>query len=194
MPLLVVLSMTLAFDLACSTVASDEDEAGVTTNQSSDDNDADSSSSDDEGSTGSTGATTASTSTDTNEDGPVDDDDVPSDDEGVKLDLPLEPDLPFPTGDCSTAWLSWEQLAAVYPDCMIMPDDGQGCWTEPMIGCAPPGPGGCACPDGNCIENWAECSGDALGWGDAVPLEVCGPYVLDGLCCSIGEFTYGCAE
>jgi hypothetical protein len=181
--------MTPLFGFGCSTVASDDDEAGVTTNHGSD-----------EGSTGdgddSTGTSSGSTSTSTSTDGAPDDDEAETDphDEGPKLDVPLEPDLPMPTGDCSTAWLSWEQIEAVYPDCTIEPDDGQGCWTEPMIGCSPPGPGGCTCPDGNCVEDWSECSGDGLGWGDGVPLEVCGPYVIDGLCCSIGEFTYGCAE
>lgn len=193
---LLVLSTALVFDLACSTVASNDDEAGVTTNQSGDDGDADSSSSDDSDSSGTsattTSASTSAASTSTSEDGPVDED---TDDDTPKLDIPLPGDLPMPTGDCTTAWLSWDQLAAVYPDCTMTEDVGNACWTEPMIGCTPPGPNGCACPEGDCIENWNECTGDSRTfWEDAVPAEVCGPYVLDGLCCSIGEFTYGCAE
>jgi hypothetical protein len=185
MPRLLVLSLALAFDLACSTVASDDDEAGVTTNHSS----SEGSTGDGDGSTG-TGTGTGTSTTD----GASTDDEQDTDpvDEGPKLDIPLQPDLPV--GDCTTAWLSWEQVAAVYPDCAIEPDGGGGCWTEPMIGCSPPGPSGCSCPEGDCVENWSECAGDGHGWVDAVPLEVCGPYVIDGLCCSIGEFTYGCAE
>ena len=37
-------------------------------------------------------------------------------------------------------------------------------------------------------------SGDISGWGESTPGEVCGPFVVDGLCCSIGEFIYACAE
>jgi hypothetical protein len=198
---LLVLSTALVFDLACSTVASNDDEAGVTTNQSSDDSDAGSSSSDDSDSSGtsatSTSTTTAastSASTSASEDGPVDED-TDSNDDTPKHDIPFPGDLPMPSGDCTTAWLSWDQLAAVYPDCTMTEDVGNACWTEPMIGCTPPGPNGCACPEGDCIENWNECTGDSRTfWEDAVPAEVCGPYVLDGLCCSIGEFIYGCGE
>ncbi|MFV8749854.1 hypothetical protein ACNOYE_04835 [Nannocystaceae bacterium ST9] len=180
---------------ACSTIASGDDEAGVTTNQSSgegsssDSDEGESNSSDTHSTAGSSGPSSNSGTDDTGaETDPGDD--------GFKLDIPSSPDLPpLPPEDCTTTWLSWDQVAAVYPDCAIDPDDdGGGCWTEPMIGCTAPGPKGCVCPEGDCLETWANCMGDSQGWSDATPSEVCGPYVIDGLCCSIGEFIYGCAE
>ncbi len=172
--------VALTVVLACSTIASDDDDAGVTTNQSSDEG----------SSSGSSSGTGDSTSTAT--EGPVAETD-PNDD-APKLDIPAAPDLP-PTEECTTTWLSWDQVAAVYPDCAIDPaNDTGGCGSEPMLGCVAPGPDGCTCPDGDCLATWSNCMGDSQGWPDAVPSEVCGPYVLDGLCCSIGEFEIGCAE
>ncbi len=185
-----VVVIVAVLGLACSSTGASEDEAGVTTNASGDQSDEGSSS--DEGSTFGTSTSTdtgADTDTDTSSSSSSEADTDSVEDESSD-DAPQVPDLPLPPQECTTEWIEWADIAE-YPDCGIDPDNGQGCWTEPMLGCAPPGPNGCDCPDGDCIETWESCSGE---WWLEQPYEVCGPYMIDGMCCSIGEFLYGCGE
>jgi hypothetical protein len=102
-----------------------------------------------------------------------------------KLDLPPQPDVP-PLPNCTVTWTDPVVLME-YPDCPIDPFDGF--CESTYLGCVTPAPGQtCAelCPDGDCVDDWTNCTGEASLWYE--PTLICGPYEIDGMCCSIGEY------
>lgn len=158
---------------ACGCSSAADDDASVTTEPSGSGGSVDDvdESLDDGGS--SDDSATISTSEDES-----DGDDIPE----LKFDLPPQPDLP-PVGDC-TVTMADSSILEQHPDCSIERGGVGPCWTEVYLGCVDPEPGQtCAslCPDGNCIADGTYCMGDYL-WA---PRSVCGPYEIDGQCCSI---------
>jgi hypothetical protein len=145
-----------------------------------------------DGSESSSSESSSSESSGTSEDDAADDDDDP-----LKYDVgatKLDSNLP-PPGDC-TVMLSSSMALENHPECPIMPDDDDGsfCGTAIYIGCVEPDPGQtCArlCPEGDCIADWWNCEGDRAP--DA-PDVVCGPYEIDGLCCTIAQIANYCSD
>ncbi|HLT40718.1 MAG TPA: ferritin-like domain-containing protein [Enhygromyxa sp.] len=174
---------------ACSGAPDQQETHGVTTDPSGDgtslDDGADGTSSG--GSSSTTASTTASTSgptTDpgTSSTGPEDDDEGDGDGDEIKLDLPPEPDLPPPT-DCMVTAVPTSTLDE-HPDCPIVPDEF---CSDLFWGCVELGPGQTCqrlCPDGDCVIDWWSCDGDPVF---DVPGNVCGPYEVDGQCCSLAD-------
>jgi hypothetical protein len=174
---------------ACASEPPADDEAGVTTNPSSsattldDDDDADGTS--DGGSAPGNPTTGATTSPDTGDGDTGDGDGDPV----VKLDVAPEPDLP-PLGDCTVMQTEPATLDE-HPECPIVLDDGI-CWSNLYWGCIEPEPGlTCAeaCAGGSCIADWSNCAGDTVY---ELPVEICGPYEIDGMCCSLAEIEEFC--
>lgn len=190
--LLIVLA---SLSIACAARPVD-DEAGTTTMVGGDGSDTASST---EGTSAMTTATTFTTSTDT-ETGDGDGDPGDGDGDGecsepIKLDLAsdTEPSMP---DSCTLATIPWP-APDEYPGCTLCQDRG-GCWHQAYLGCVTPEPGQtCAelCPSGDCLgAYWNSCDGDMIeGWSE-VPDDLCGPYEIDGQCCSVGKFLYVCAE
>jgi hypothetical protein len=107
-------------------------------------------------------------------------------DSSVKLDVLVQGDLP-PQGPC-TVTVTDEAVLEEHPDCELY--NGGGCAWAIFLGCVVPQPGQtCAelCPAGNCVANWENCAGDS-----AEPDTICGPYEIEGQCCSIGQSSSTC--
>jgi hypothetical protein len=173
-----------------------DDEAGVTTDPSDDGG-----SSDDEpagSGTGTSTGTSTSTSTETTDDGDPSTSESGTDegdslDEGMPLDLPppVEPDLP-PLDDC-TVMMSDASVFTDHPDCPALPEEGW-CGVYIYMGCVEPEPGQTCerlCPDGDCVADWSNCQGDPIydEWSS-----ICGPYEIDGKCCSIAQYGGICSD
>jgi hypothetical protein len=177
---------------ACASEQPSDDEAGVTTNPSSsattlDDGNDGEGTSDGGGGSGVPGnpTTGATTSPDSGDGDPGDGDGDPV----VKLDVAPEPDLP-PLGDCTVMQAEPAALDE-HPECPIMLDDGI-CWSSLYWGCIELPPGQTcaeACMGGSCIADWWNCAGDTVY---ELPVEICGPYEVDGMCCSLAEIEEGC--
>jgi hypothetical protein len=179
---------------ACSGESPSDDEAGVTTNQSSsattldDGNDGTSSGGSGVPPNPTTGATT-SPDPDTGDGDPGDGDTGDGDGDGFKLDVAQQPDLP-PLGDCTVTYAEPAALDE-HPECPIVLDDGV-CWSSLYWGCIPLEPGQTcaeACMGGSCVADWMNCAGDTLY---EFPYEFCGPYEIDGMCCTLAEVEEGC--
>lgn len=175
---------------ACSGEPPSNDEGGVTTNPSS------SATTLDEGNDGNDETTSGgsvppnpttgmTTSPDPGDgDGDPDDGDPGDGDDGFKLDVAPQPDA-APLGDC-TVWQADPAVLDEHPECPIVLDDDV-CWSTLYWGCIEPEPGQTcadACLNGECISDWFNCAGDMLY---EFPVETCGPYELDGMCCSLAE-------
>ncbi len=174
---------------ACGSAVPSADEAGVTTDPSSSGSSSDDANDElgDDSSSDDSDPTTTSTSTDDETDSEGEADDLPE----PKLDLPSEPDLP-PLGDCTTT-LSDSSILAQHPDCPIVPDEGN-CWNDIYLGCVDLEEGQTCeslCPEGDCIADWTNCMGDPV-WEP--PANVCGPYEINGQCCSIAEGSLVCGS
>ncbi len=201
--LLASLGVAPALLLACSGEPPSADEGGVTTNPSSSATTIDGGNEGDADGTTTGGmsvppnptTTSASTSASTGDPDPSGDGD-PGDgdgdgDGGVKLDVAPEPDLP-PLGDC-TVMQADPTVLDEYPDCPIMLDDGI-CWSNLYWGCIEPEPDQTcaeACRGGSCVADWSNCAGDMVF---EFPSEVCGPYQVDGMCCSLAEIGEFCGS
>ena len=196
---------------ACSgTPPSSEDEGGVTTNPSSsatidDGNDGEVTSDGGEGEGSGVPGNPTTTGVPTDPDGPSDPDQGdgdpgdgdPSDPDqgdgdgdGGKLDMAV-PDLP-PLDDCTVMQTDPSVLDG-YPDCPIVIDDGL-CWSNLYWGCVELEPGQTcaeACMDGACVVDWMNCMGDTV-W--ELPAETCGPYEVDGMCCTLAEMEEICGS
>jgi hypothetical protein len=181
---------------ACSGEPPSAEEAGVTTNPSSSATTSDDGYEDDAAGTSDGGSgvppdpTTGSTGTPTN---PESDDGDPGDGDGdpVRLDFAREPDLP-PLGDCTLMQTDASALDE-HPECPIVLEDGV-CWSSLYWGCIPLEPGQTcarACVDGNCIAEWTNCAGDTVY---EMPAELCGPYEIDGQCCTLAEMPEFCGS
>jgi hypothetical protein len=192
--LLVSLGVSPALLLAaCSGEPPSAEEAGVTTNPSSsattsDDGNDDATS--DGGSVPPNPTTGTSTSSDSGDGDSGDGDSGDGDgDPAPKLDVAPEPDLP-PLGDCTVTQTDASALDE-HPECPIVLDD-VGCWSSLYWGCIELEPGQTcarACVDGNCIGDWFNCAGDAVY---EFPVDICGPYEIDGMCCSLAEMPEFC--
>jgi hypothetical protein len=173
-----------------------DDEAGVTTDPSGDGNITDDGSG--------TGTSTGTTGPGTTESGTTEDSsssesgtsESSSTDESSTSedadDFPPEPDLP-PLGDC-TVMQADASVLEQHPDCPIMPDDPESCGSSIYLGCIEAEPGQTCerlCPEGDCIGNWANCQGDPFF---DIPHNVCGPYEIDGKCCSIAQYYHICSD
>lgn len=104
------------------------------------------------------------------------------DGDGDKLDLPAQPDLPAPR-DCTVTSVPPSTLDE-HPECEIVIQDG--CW-DLHWGCVDLEPGETCeqlCPGGDCVIDWWSCDGDPLY---DMPNSVCGPYEVDGQCCSLAD-------
>lgn len=111
----------------------------------------------------------------------------------LKLDLP--PDLSGVMPDsCTVDGISWP-TPDQYPGCEMC-EFADWCFNQAFIACVTPEPGQTCddiCPSGNCIgEFWNGCDGEAP-W-EETPMDTCGPYEINGECCTIGSFFAGCAE
>jgi hypothetical protein len=187
---------------ACSGEPPSADEAGVTTNPSSgstiDDGNDDAEGTSDGGSGVPPNPTTSTstgtpTSADSGDGDPDSGDGDPGDGDGDpdKLDVAQEPDLP-PLGDC-TVTLTDASALDEHPECPIVLDDGV-CWSSLYWGCTELEPGQTcarACVDGNCIADWTNCAGDTVY---EIPSEFCGPYEIDGQCCTLAKIYEGCGS
>jgi hypothetical protein len=178
---------------ACGGAVISDGDGGVTTDPSGDGSSLDD---DDDGTTGSSSSTgpTGPGTTTTPEPGTTGPDPDTETDTGdppdlPKFDLPPEPDLP-PLGDCMVTQTDSTALAE-HPECPIVLDDGF-CWSNLYWGCVEPEPGQTCdqiCPEGDCIAEWWNCEGDMVY---EVPLDRCGPYEIDGMCCTLAEIEEGC--
>ncbi|PRQ02655.1 ferritin-like domain-containing protein [Enhygromyxa salina] len=161
-------------------VISDGDDGGVTTDPSGGGSSLDDGTSSDPGmATSSTPGTTGTEGAETDDPDPP-----PPPPPPVKFDLPPEPDLP-PLGACTVTYTETSTLDE-YPECPIELEDGI-CWSGLYWGCVEPQPGqSCAeiCPDGDCIAEWWDCEGDMIY---EAPVDYCGPYEIDGMCCTLAE-------
>jgi hypothetical protein len=187
---------------ACSSDAPSDDEGNVTTNPSSSATTLDEGSDDNDGTTdGGSGVppnpTTGMTTSPDPGDGDGDPDEGdPGDgdgdgDGGEKLDVLAEPDLP-PLGDCTVTQTDPAALDE-HPDCPIVIDDGI-CWSNLYWGCIEPEPGQTcaeACTGGSCVAEWSNCAGDTVY---EIPYELCGPYEIDGMCCTLAEVEEFCGS
>ena len=181
--ILASLGLTLA---ACGVADPVDDEAGVTTDPSG-------SSSSGSSSSGSSSSGSSSSSEGSSSEGSGTEEEpnptAESPDEGFKFDM-LEPDL-APLGDC-TVMVGDGSLLGDHPDCPMTPDEG--CGSGVYLGCVElPPDQTCAelCPRGDCIADWTNCQGDPFY---DTPTEVCGPYLLEGMCCSIVQTTWPCSD
>jgi hypothetical protein len=176
---------------ACASETPGDDEGGVTTNPSS------SATTLDDGNDGNDGTTSGGSGVPPNPTtgmttSPDPDDGDPGDgdgDDGFKLDVAQDPDLP-PLGDC-TVMQTEPAVLAEHPECPIVLDDGI-CWSNLYWGCIEPEPGQTcaeACNGGSCIADWTNCAGDTIY---EIPSELCGPYEIDGLCCTLAEVEEFC--
>jgi hypothetical protein len=109
-----------------------------------------------------------------------------------KFDLPPQPDLP-PLGDCTlTEVPDPNATLGEHPECPIVLDDGI-CWSTLVWGCVDLEPRQTCeqlCPEGDCIAEWWNCAGDTVA--QDVPVDLCGPYEIDGQCCTLAEFEEFC--
>jgi hypothetical protein len=181
---------------ACSTDPPSDEEGGVTTNPSSSATTLDDGNDGNDGTTsGGSGVppnptTTGMTTSPDSGDGDGDPDDGNPDsgdgdgDDGIRLDFLAEPDLP-PLGDCTVMQTDAAALDE-HPECPIVLDDGI-CWSTLYWGCIEPEPGQTcaeACMGGSCVGEWSNCAGDTVY---EIPSELCGPYEIDGMCCTLAE-------
>lgn len=186
--ILVTLGLASPLLLACSPAPGpgDDDEGGVTTDPSGD------GSGSDEGNTSAsttatTVTTTATTAMDT-ADSSMDtadtaDSSMDTADDGVKFDLPPEPDIPGQNTDCTLSNVEMTELEQSYPDCPLDPNTAP-CPAQVVMGCVEPEAGqSCEdiCPEGDCVGDWASCDWGVWDTGGTV----CGPYEIDGACCSL---------
>jgi hypothetical protein len=183
---------------ACSSESPSDDEAGVTTNPSSSATTLDDGNEGNDGTSSggsgvppnpTTGVTTSPGDGDTGDGDTGDGDPGDGDGDGMKWDLAPQPDLP-PLGDCTVMFTEPATLDE-HPECPIVFDQGE-CWSNLYWGCIPLEPGQTcveACPGGNCVVDWTNCAGDTLY---EMPGELCGPYEIDGMCCTLGEVYEGC--
>ncbi|MCA9686564.1 MAG: hypothetical protein KC457_30630, partial [Myxococcales bacterium] len=78
-----------------------------------------------------------------------------------------------------------------------MCDGPLGCAWDIYLVCVPLGPDqSCEalCPSGNCGGfDWGMCTGEGSGWSNE-PLDWCGPYEIDGECCTAGKMAEICGE
>ncbi|MCA9698031.1 MAG: hypothetical protein KC431_10950 [Myxococcales bacterium] len=142
----------------------------------------------------STGSESESTSSDSSSDST----ESSSGDECVpppKFDLPPDPNAPVPES-CTNTKIGWDGLAVDFPDCMMC-DVSFGCHYDVYLACVELGPGQTCeelCPSGNCGGfDWGMCVGEGSGWSNE-PVEWCGPYLVDGQCCTAGQLLEYCAE
>lgn len=183
------LSASSLLSLGCAPATGDEreDEAGLTTDPSGGSVDAEAGTESGDGS-GDGPATSTSTSTTTttttSSTGPDPDSGSTSqpgetDDSGPKFDLEPIPDV----SDCNVSHFP-SPATELDPECPLVPDDGF-CVSQLYLGCVEPEPGqSCerVCPEGDCVDVWWSCNGDPIY--DA-PTGVCGPYEIDGMCCTL---------
>jgi hypothetical protein len=111
-------------------------------------------------------------------------------DGGIRLDF-AQPDLP-PLGDCTVTQIEPSVLDE-YPDCPIVLDDGV-CWSNLYWGCVELQPDQTcadACMGGSCVEDWTNCAGDTVY---DFPSELCGPYEIEGECCTLAEIGEFCGS
>jgi hypothetical protein len=180
---------------ACgSTPVVSEGDGGVTTDPSGDGSSVDDDDDDDDGTTGVPGTTTAPMPGTTGTTAPDPDTGTDTDDpDPPKWDMPGEsPDLP-PLGECVITLADGAALSE-HPECPIELDDDGVCWSGLYWGCVDLEPGETCeqlCPGGDCIAEWWNCGGDQIF---DQPLEVCGPYEIDGMCCSLAEVHEGCGS
>jgi rubrerythrin len=161
-----VASPLLVLAAGCSPTPSPTgDEGGVTTNPGSNDGNADS--------------MDAEVSSEVDSGSSMSDETGPMDDEsegGPKYDLSPLYDIP-PPPECSSSYVTEEEIIAAHPDCTLGPFDPnlyvtffEICVTHP--------------PDGDCSDICVPdmlCEGTDCYWGPVY--ETCGPYVIDGHCC-----------
>lgn len=176
--------------LACSG-SGDQSQAGVTTDPSGDGSSVDDDTSD-SGVPATTAPNTDEDESDTEDPETDDESDPDTEDSGdgdgdpIKLDLPAGPDLPAPR-DCTTTIVPPSTLDE-HPDCSMTLDD----CTDLVLGCVALEPGETCeqiCPDGDCVIEWSTCAGDPV-WD--MPGTVCGPYEINGQCCSLADSFNGC--
>lgn len=100
------------------------------------------------------------------------------------------PDMP-PASDCTVVYTETGVLSR-HPDCPLL-DDPTSCGVQIMLGCTPLRGGTCArtCNGADCIGDWTTCAGDVVY---SSPSVVCGPYEIDGQCCSIGQDPLPCSD
>ena len=113
-----------------------------------------------------------------------------SDDSGPKLDMAF-PDM-AQLDECTVSEASAQALID-HPECSIVLDDGF-CESTLYWGCASPAPGqSCAdlCPEGDCLVDWTNCAGEIVEFVDGL-VGLCGPYEIDGQCCTLAEFEEFC--
>ena len=117
-------------------------------------------------------------------------DESDSEDEGdgdgdpIKLDLPAEPDLP-PPKDCTVTEVPLSTLDE-HPECEIVPPEDPFCWGV-YWGCVALEPGQTCeqtCVGSDCVIDWTSCDGDYVY---DFPNTICGPYEVDGMCCSLAD-------
>lgn len=187
--LLASLGVGPALLLGCMGSPPSDDEGNVTTNPSTgattDDGGNDGADGTSSGGSGVPGNPTTGPTTEDPPDPPDPPDPGDGDgDTGVKLDVAQPPDMP-PLGDC-TVLQADPAVLAEYPDCPIVLDDGL-CWSNLYWGCVDLEPGQTcadACPGGSCVSDWFNCAGDRIY---DIPAETCGPYEVDGMCCTLAE-------
>ncbi|MFV8749039.1 ferritin-like domain-containing protein [Nannocystaceae bacterium ST9] len=188
--LLAGLGLTLA---ACSSAdPPTAEEAGVTTDPSGD-----GSTSDDESSEPANPSTTSSATDESDSESDSSSSSSSSESsegESEADDLPPGPVLDFPTplGDC-TVTAADTTLLDSHPECPQL-DPNDSCGLYVYVACVAPEPGQTCerlCPEGDCVEDWTNCEGDPQY---EVPSAVCGPFEIDGQCCSIGQFPGFCSD
>lgn len=180
-----------------------EDEAGVTTDPNADGNVTDdgSSSSDESGEPSNPSTSSSSDEESGSEETSSGDPSTSSEEEEEESssddvdDVPPQPDLPLPPlGDCSVNVTDTSVLEG-HPDCPIIPDDGDFCGSQLYVGCVEPEQGQTCeqlCPEGNCVADWMNCEGDAV-YNEELS-NLCGPYEMDGLCCTIAQVYNFCSD
>ena len=187
-PLLVVGGVACGVSPAPST-----DEAGLTTDPSGDGSSASSSesgddamsSSDDTTSTDDGSSIDGGTDPTSGTDGPSSTDDPSSDSQGEVTSDGQIFDLGAPPSECNVTLMEGP-ASDIDPECPLVPIF-DFCISQLYLGCVPlPDGQSCEriCPEGNCIDEWWNCMGDPVF---LTPSAVCGPYEIDGQCCSIAS-------
>jgi hypothetical protein len=173
--------------LACAPNPTLDDEGGVTTDPSG------AGTSDGEsGESSSTGTSTgtSTTSAGTSSAGTTSAGTTSSSETSSSETSSSEPDLP-PAGDCTVVVTDTGVLAR-HPDCPLL-DDPTSCGAQVMLGCTPLLGGSCArtCLGADCLADWTVCAGDPVY---SAPSVMCGPYEIDGQCCTIGQDPLPCSD
>jgi hypothetical protein len=171
-----------------------EDEGGVTTDPSGDGSSVDDGAegTSDSGSPSTSTSTSATTTADSGSTGPTDSGDGDGDDDSDDTGNPGPFDIAsIPDGPAPAACTITETPATTldeHPECPIVLDVCSALYW----GCVELPPDQTCqrlCPDGDCVIDWWTCSGDPV-WD--VPNSVCGPYEIDGMCCSLADIGNFC--